>query len=140
MLKRGRPALAVPDVEPMDVFDVFMTFRQKGINIQRAASAAMYGLVANQVGWENLGLSRPKVYEARKLFIEFGINPDRIVGTALPGRLNEQLAKEVKRVGEEKTRQEFREATGLPEPVSLEVEPGPVKFIEPGPVVKKSRS
>jgi hypothetical protein len=137
MAKRGRPALTVPDVGPMNALDVFLTFKKKGIGTSHAASAAMYAVVANQVGWENLGLSRTRVYIVRKMFIDFGINPDRIETVPLSEKYQKELAAAMKEQGDEGTQKEFRQATGIPEPEKLEVEPAPLKFVEPGPVLVK---
>lgn len=131
--KRGRPALTVPNVGPMNALDVFLTFKQKGVGTNHAASAAMYGVVANQVGWENLGLSRTRVYETRKMFIDFGINPDRIETVPLSEKHQRELAVAMKETGEKSTRGEFRQVMGIPEPEQIEVEPAPLRFVEPGP-------
>ena len=129
--------MAVPDVGPMNALDAFLTFKKKGINTPHAASAAMYGVLANQVGWENMGLSRTRIYETRKMFIAFGINPDRIETITLSEKHQKELAAAMKQTGEQETQKEFREATGIPEPENLEVERGAAKFKEPGPVVVK---
>ena len=126
--------MAVPDVGPMNALDVFLTFKKKGINTPHAASAAMYGVLANQVGWENMGLSRTRIYETRKMFIAFGINPDRIETIPLSEKHQKELAAAMKQTGEKETQKEFRQATGIPEPETLEVKAGPVKFVEPVPV------
>lgn len=138
MLKRGRPALAVPNVGSMNALDVFLTLKKRGITTANSASAAMYAVVANQVGWENLGLSRNRVYGIRKMFIDFGINPDRIETVPLSEKHQKELAEAMKQTGEKATQREFREATGIPEPEKLEVEPAPLKFVEPGPLAKKA--
>ena len=137
MLKRGRPALTVPDVAPMDVVDVFMTFRQKGVSIQKASAAAMYALVANQVGWDALGLSRTNVYEYRKMFIDFGINPDRIETVPLSEQHKNDLVQAMKLGAEKQSRKEYRQVVGLPEPDEIQAKPGPLRFVEPGPLPAK---
>lgn len=129
--------MAVPDVGPMNALDVFLTFKKKGVNTPHAASAAMYGVLANQVGWGNMGLSRSRVYETRKMFIAFGINPDRIETITLSEKHQKELAAAMKQTGEQETQKEFRQATGIPEPDVLEVKLGPVKFVEPGPAVAR---
>lgn len=138
MAKLGRPAMSVPDVGPMNALDVFLTFKKKGISTPHAASAAMYGVLANQVGWENMGLSRSRVYDTRRMFVNFGINPDRIETIPLSEKHQKELAAAMKQTGEKQTQKEFREVTGVPEPDTLEVTSGPVKFVEPGPLAKKA--
>ena len=44
----------------------------------------------------------------------------------------------MKQTGEKQTQKEFRAATGIPEPEELEVESGPLRFVEPGPLAKKA--
>lgn len=43
----------------------------------------------------------------------------------------------MKQTGEQETQKEFRQATGIPEPEKREVEPGPLRFVEPGLIAKK---
>ena len=138
MAKRGRPVMLVPDVGPMNALDAFLTFKKRGIGTAQAASVAMYGVLANQVGWENMGLSRTRIYETRRMFIDFGINPDRIETMPLSEKQQQELAVAMKQTGEKQTQKEFRAATGIPEPEELEVEPGPLRFVEPGPLAKKA--
>jgi len=113
MLKRGRPALAVPDVGPMNALDVFLTLRKRGVPMGASASSAMYAVVANQVGWGNLGLSKHRVWEIRKMFIDFGINPDRIETVPLSEKHQEELAAAMKQQGEKSALAEFREVAGI---------------------------
>ena len=145
MLKRGRPAMAVPDVGPMNVLDVFLTLRKRGVPMGASVSSAMYAVVANQVGWKNLGLSRNKVYVIRKMFIDFGINPDRIETVPLSEKHQEELAAAMKQQGEKSALAEFREVAGIealhsePLPLGTVAASGDKCFVEPGPLLAKNK-